>query len=160
MGDRTSGWIRWAGLVGWLALAFTAAFFGAQFTAPDWYQQLDRPSWSPPSSLFGPVWTLLYILMGISAWLVWQEGVRRDVRAALTLFVVQLIPNAAWSWLFFGLRRPDLALIDIVVLWLLIAATIAVFYRAHRLAALMLVPYILWVTFATALNFRLWQLNG
>ena len=155
-GDRTRTWL---GLAGWVALPFVAAWFGSRFTASEWYASLDRPSWAPPSWLFGPVWTALYLAMGIAAWLVWKDRGFARARGALLLFLAQLLLNALWSWIFFGLREMGAALVEIVVLWLLIAATIAAFWRHSRPAALLLVPYLAWVTFATALNFALWRMN-
>ncbi|CAN5718567.1 tryptophan-rich sensory protein [soil metagenome] len=157
--SRPQGWVRWVGLLGWVAISFVPAWIGQQATSPDWYQQLDQPAWAPPTFLFGPVWTLLYALMGFAAWLVWLEGGFARAIVPLGIFLVQLVPNAAWSILFFGMRRMDLALLDIVLLWLLIVATILTFFRIRRLAGLLLLPYLAWVTFATALNFALWQMN-
>jgi len=156
---RPEGWRRWAGLAAWLAVSFVPAWFGTQFTSPEWYQQLNQPGWAPPPALFGPVWTVLYALMGTAAWLVWLEGGFARASLPLSLFLVQLVPNAAWSWLFFGLRRMDLALIDIALLWLLIVATIVAFGKVRKLAGLMLLPYLAWVSFATALNLALLRLN-
>jgi translocator protein len=157
--SRVTGAPRWIGLAGWIALCFLPAWFGQQFTAAEWYQQLNRPGWAPPTEVFGPVWTILYTAMGVAAWLVWSRTGLRDGALPLGLFVLQLVPNALWSWLFFGLNRMELALADIVVLWVLIAATMVAFWRVHRVAALLLVPYLLWVSYATALNAALWQLN-
>ena len=143
-------------LVGWLALCFAAAAVGARYQPGAWYAGLRKPAWNPPSWLFAPVWTVLYAMMGVAAWLVWREaGLSREIG----LFVVQLALNAAWSWLFFGLRRPGLAFADIVVLWLCILATLSAFWSVRPLAALLLVPYLAWVTFAAALNAALWRLN-
>ena len=113
----------------------------------------------PPSAVFGPVWTALYALMGLAAWLVWRVGGFAAARGALTLFLVQLAVNALWSWLFFGWRLGGWALADIVVLWGLIAATLRAFWRIRPLAGALLVPYLLWVSFAGVLNFSIWQLN-
>jgi len=157
--SRPTGWIRWAGLAGWLAISFVPAWLGTQVTSPEWYQQLNQPTWAPPTSLFGPVWTVLYVLMAIAAWLVWLEGGFARAALPLGLYLLQLVPNAAWSWFFFGLERMDLALIDIVILWLLILATMIAFWRVRKLAGLLLLPYLAWVSFATALNFALLQLN-
>ena len=151
---------RWLGLLGWIAVTFLAAAVGSQFMPGEWYASLEKPAWNPPSWVFGPVWTTLYLLMAIAAWLVWRAYGFAGARAALTLYLVQLAANAAWSWLFFGRQDIGLALADIVVLWVLIALTIAHFHRHHRTAALLLLPYLLWVSFATALNFALWRLNG
>jgi translocator protein len=148
------------GLIGWLAIVFAAAWVGGRVTDPAWYQALQQPPWAPPAWLFGPVWTVLYLMMGTAAWLVWRRGGFAAAAAALTLFLVQLALNAAWSWLFFGLHRPGLAFAEIVLLWMLIAATIVAFRRIHRTAAWLLAPYLLWVTYAAALNFSLWRLNS
>jgi tryptophan-rich sensory protein len=150
------------GLVGWLFVSFVAAAIGAaaSIQAAPFYMQLVRPDWAPPSFLFGPVWTVLYALMGIAAWLVWRVGGFRAARSALTLFLVQLALNALWSWLFFGWHRGALAFADILVLWALIVATLVAFWRIKPFAGVLLVPYLLWVSFATALNYSVWQLNS
>lgn len=146
-------------LAGWLALCFGAATFGALFAPGEWYAQLRKPSWNPPSWVFGPVWTALYFMMATAAWLVWRRGGFTARARPLGLFLVQLIFNALWSWLFFGLKNPVLALVDIVLLWLAIAGTLAAFYRAYRPAGWLLIPYLAWVSFATVLNATLWWLN-
>lgn len=152
---------QFLGLVGWLLLSFAAAAIGAvaSVQAADFYQQLAQPSWAPPSSVFGPVWSVLYALMGIAAWLAWREGGWRRQRGVLALFVIQLMLNALWSWLFFGWHRGALAFADIVVLWLLIVATVLGFWRVRALAGALLLPYLGWVSFASALNFAVWHLN-
>ena len=149
------------GLVGWLAVTFIAASIGgvASINAGSFYTQLVRPEWAPPSSWFGPVWTVLYALMGIAAWLVWRADGFRDARGALTLFLLQLAPNALWSWLFFGWHRGALAFADILLLWVLIIVTLIAFWRVRALAGALLIPYLLWVSFASALNYAVWQLN-
>ena len=157
---KTRPAFRAAGLIGWLALCFGVAALSSLNPIDDWYAGLNRPSFSPPNSVFGPVWTVLYLCMAIAAWLAWRPGGFAGARSALTFFLIQLALNAAWSWLFFGWHRIDWALIDIVLLWIAIVATIVLFARQHRGAALLLVPYLLWVTFAAALNFSYWQLNG
>jgi benzodiazapine receptor len=134
-------------------------FFSAS-SVKTWYATLNRPAFSPPGWLFGPVWTMLYIMMGVAAGLVWRQGIATPaVKAAIAAFVIQLILNAIWSPLFFGLRSPLLGLVDIVPLWLAIVVTIILFWQVHKTAAILLVPYLLWVSFATLLNLRLWQLN-
>lgn len=152
------------GLVGWMAASFAAAGLGGVATAAgvaDWYPTLVKPVWTPPAWLFGPVWTLLYASMAVAAWIVWKEsGGFGGARGALSLHLVQLAFNAAWSWLFFGLRRPGLAAIEIVVLWIAILATTVAFAGRSRIAAALMVPYLLWVTFASALTFAIWRLNG
>lgn len=149
------------GLVAWLVASFIAAGIGgaATVTAGTFYAQLVRPEWAPPSWVFGPVWTVLYALMGIAAWLVWREAGFRAARTGLILFVAQLALNALWSWLFFGWHRGALAFADIVLLWALIVATLVAFWRVKPLAGALLVPYLLWVSFAMALNYSVWQLN-
>jgi benzodiazapine receptor len=150
------------GLIGFLLVSFGAAGIGGLFTSSglgDWYDSLRKPPWTPPDAVFGPVWTVLYAAMGVAAWLVWRRAGWRGARVALGLFGVQLVLNAAWSGLFFGLRRPDLAAIEIVVLWVAILATILAFARVSRTAAGLMVPYLLWVTFASALNLAIWRLN-
>jgi len=125
-----------------------------------WYPTLDKPIWTPPDWLFGPVWTLLYLLMGIALWLVWRRGVKdHATRVALTFFGVQLGLNLLWSILFFGLRTLGLALLEIVILWVMILLTAVKFHRLRPLAGWLMSPYLLWVTFATALNAVIWWLN-
>jgi benzodiazapine receptor len=144
------------------ALCFGTEAVGAVLTAAgvrEWYPTLAKPAWTPPSWVFGPVWTLLYALMAVAAWLVWRRAGLRGGRVPLGLFAAQLVLNAAWSGLFFALRNPAAALVDIVALWVLIAATVAAFARVSRTAALLLVPYLLWVTFAAALNAAIWTMN-
>lgn len=149
------------GLVGWLAFSFLASSVGAiaSIRAVAFYGQLIQPSWAPPSSVFGPVWSVLYAMMGVSAWLVWRDGGVRTNRFALGLFLVQLAVNALWSWLFFAWHLGAFAFADIVLLWLLIVATVLAFWRVRPLAGALLVPYLLWVSFAAALNFSIWRLN-
>lgn len=149
------------GLVGWLLASFAAAAIGgfASSNAAGFYGQIVQPSWAPPAWLFGPVWTVLYVLMGIAAWLVWRDHSFRNARSALVLYVVQLVANALWTWLFFVWQLGAVAFAEIVLLWLLIAATIWLFWRLHRTAAFLLLPYLAWVSFAAALNFTLWRLN-
>lgn len=152
---------QWLGLAGWLALAFAAAAIGAvaSVSAREFYAALVRPAWAPPGWLFGPVWTALYALMGVSAWLVWRERGFAGARAALALFIVQLAVNALWSWLFFAWRLGGPAFAEVLLLWCLIVATVIAFRRISALAALLLLPYLAWVTFASALTFAVWRLN-
>lgn len=149
------------GLIGWLALSFVAAAIGgiASMDAGAFYGELQKPAWAPPASVFGPVWSLLYALMGIAAWLVWREGAWRAQGGVLWLYVVQLAVNVVWSWLFFAWRMGAASFADIVLLWLLVVATIVGFWRVRALAGALLLPYLAWVTFASALNFTVWQLN-
>lgn len=151
----------WIGLAPWLALSFVAAAIGAAASvrAGAFYAQLLRPDWAPPASVFGPVWTILYALMGIAAWLVWRSAGLRSARFALGLFIAQLAANALWSWLFFAWHLGALAMADIILLWLLLVATIIAFWRIRPLAGALLIPYLLWVSFAAALNLAVWQMN-
>jgi len=148
------------GLLVWIVVSFAPGAVGGRFLPGEWYRALDKPPWTPPGWVFGPAWTLLYLSMGVAAWLVWRE--RGWQRAALPLAVygVQLVLNGLWSWLFFGLRRPDLALADIVALWAVIATTIVTFWGVRPLAGAILLPYLAWVGFATALNASIWRRNG
>ena len=118
-----------------------------------------KPAWAPPGWLFGPVWTVLYVLMGVAAWLVWRRAGWSGASGALSLFLVQLVCNAAWSWIFFAWRSGALAFADIVLLIVLIVATMLAFARVHGLAALLLLPYLAWVVFATALTYAIWRGN-
>lgn len=149
------------GLAAWLLVTFAAAAIAgaASAQAGPYYTQLLRPDWAPPPTVFGPVWTTLYVLMGVAAWLVWRVGGFYAAKTALTLFLVQLAMNALWIWLFFGWHRGDLAFADILVLWGLIVASLISFWRIRPLAGALLVPYLLWVSFATALNYSVWRLN-
>jgi tryptophan-rich sensory protein len=125
-----------------------------------WFPTLVKPAFNPPSWVFGPVWTVLYVLMGVAAFLVWKKGTETEgVRAALTLFAVQLALNGLWSILFFGMQSPGLAFMEIIVLWLAIAATIGTFWRVTQPAAWLLLPYLAWVSFAAVLNGSIWMLN-
>jgi translocator protein len=144
-------------LLAWLAMSFAAAGVGAIASqdAGTFYAQLARPAWAPPGWLFAPVWTVLYALMGIAAWLVWQER----AYPALVLFVLQLALNALWTWLFFAWRLGAAAFVEILLLWLLIVVTMVAFWRARRLAGLLLLPYLLWVTYAAALTYAVWRAN-
>ena len=149
------------GLVGWLVLTFTAAAAGgiASVEAGPFYLALVRPGWAPPAWLFGPVWSVLYLLMGISAWRVWRAGAGHRSPAALPVFVLQLVLNGLWTWLFFAWHRGGWAFAEIVLLWAAIVVAIVLFSRTSRLAAALLAPYLAWVTFAAGLNLSLWQLN-
>jgi len=147
------------GLAGWLAVTFAAAWIGSRYMPGDWYASLVKPSWNPPNYLFGPVWTVLYVLMAVAAWLVWRKADFSGAGPALTLFVVQLALNALWSYLFFGQHRPDIAFFDIVALWVAIVVVAALFWKVDDVAGGLMVPYVLWVTFASYLNFVLWRLN-
>jgi benzodiazapine receptor len=149
------------GLAAWLAITFVAAAAGAvaSMDAAEFYDRLSRPAWAPPAGVFGPVWSLLYLLMGVAAWLVWREERRPGVPVALGLYVCQLVVNALWSWLFFAWHDGALAFVDVLLLLALIAVTVVAFWRIRRLAALLLLPYFAWVAFACALTWAVWQRN-
>lgn len=146
-------------LAGWVVLCFSAAALGGFFMPGEWYASLKKPSWNPPGWIFGPVWTALYAMMAVAAWLVWRRGGLKAQRRPLTLFVVQLALNAAWTPLFFGLHWPGVAFVEIVFLWLALGATLVAFSRVSRFAACLLTPYLGWLSFAAVLNFTLWRLN-
>ncbi|MFH1439952.1 MAG: TspO/MBR family protein [Candidatus Woesearchaeota archaeon] len=142
-----------------LLLPFLASAIGGLFTASSvstWYVELSKPSFNPPSWIFGPVWTILYLLMGISLYLVW---IKKYDKPAFIVFGVQLVLNALWSILFFGIKSPFFAFIEIILLWLAILITILYFYKINKISAYLLIPYMLWVTFAAVLNFAIFILN-
>ncbi|MER6830552.1 TspO/MBR family protein [Streptosporangium sp. NPDC000563] len=149
---------RWAGLPVFVVALVLVAVVGslAAGNAGGEYLSLERPPWAPPQWLFGPAWTFLYILIALSGWLAWSAG---GLTPALGVYAVQLVLNAAWTPLFFGAGQYGLAFAEIVVLWLAIALNIVMFRRISRPAAWLLVPYLLWVTYAASLNFAVWQLN-
>ena len=147
-----------------IMICLFAGLAGSLFTSPaipGWFATLAKPTFSPPNWIFAPVWTILFVLMGISMYLVWNKGLQnRDVRISLFIFDIQLVLNVLWSFLFFGLRSPFYAFVEIIILWVAIAFTIQNFSRISRTAGLLLVPYILWVSFAAILNFYIWNLNS
>jgi tryptophan-rich sensory protein len=147
------------GLLGWLLLAFLAAGIGAvaSIHAAEFYAQLDKPAWAPPASVFGPVWSILYTMMGVAAWLVWRSP--REGYGALSLFCAQLAANTLWSWLFFGWHLGALAAIEVLILLMLIALTLRAFWSSSRWSGILLIPYLLWVTFASALTWAIWRAN-
>lgn len=149
------------GLVMWLLITFAAAGIGAvaSANAGAFYEKLSQPEWAPPASLFGPVWTLLYILIAIAAWLVWKDAGFRGASLALSMMIVQLAANALWTWIFFAWHRGALAFVEIIVLWTLIVITMILFWRVRPVAGVLFVPYLLWVTFASALTYSMWQRN-
>jgi benzodiazapine receptor len=148
-------------LILWLLISYLAAFIGsiASINAADFYAELTQPTWAPPANVFGPVWSILYTLMGISAWLTWQKSGFHKAAPALILFLIQLVINSLWSLTFFHWQLGALAFLTICLLWGLILATIMAFWKHRPTAAALLIPYLLWVTFATALSFNLWQNN-
>ena len=146
------------GLLVWLLLVFAAAAIGAiaSVNAQAFYAQLVKPAWAPQAEVFGPVWSVLYSLMGVSVWLVWRS---RPSRVAFILFFAQLAANALWSWLFFAWHSGAIATAEVLILLLLIAATIWAFWQSSRMAAVLLVPYLCWVAFASALTWSVWKSN-
>jgi tryptophan-rich sensory protein len=142
----------------WVAAAFVPAVVGAPFPAPDYYRSLRKPVWAPPAAIFGPVWTVLYACMGVAAWLV-AERPGAASSTALRLWGVQAALNAAWTPIFFGLRARGAALAEIVATWAAIVATTVAFIRRRPLAGALMLPYLAWVTFATALTFEVWRRN-
>lgn len=153
---------RWIGLAVFLVVCLGAGGLGALATTPEiegWYQTLDKPAWNPPDSVFGPVWTTLFVMMAIAAWLVWKpQGLQASVMP-LTFFAIQLVLNIAWSWIFFGLHQPGWAFVEIVILWLAIVLTTVAFFQSSKLAGWLMIPYLAWVSFASVLNFTIWRLN-
>ena len=140
-----------------------AGITGSFFTTPNiatWYASISKPAFTPPNWIFAPVWTTLFLLMGISLYLVWEKGFeKKEVKLAISVFGVQLVLNIVWSLLFFGLQNPFFAFIEIIVLWVVILINIILFYRISEKAGFLLVPYILWVSFAAFLNYSIWLLN-
>jgi len=152
---------QFIGLLVWLGISFIAAAIGsaASIHAGAFYSQLIRADWAPPANVFGPVWTVLYVLMGISSWLVWRVAGFYSARGPLLIFIIQLMVNAIWSWLFFEWHQGALAFVDIVLLLALVIATIVSFWCVKPLAAALLIPYLLWISFAAVLNYSVWMLN-
>lgn len=148
------------GLAGWLLLCFAAAAPGAFFMPGDWYASLQKPAWNPPGWIFGPVWSALYAMMAVAAWLVWKRGGFAAHRKALGLFLVQLVLNGLWTPLFFGWHQLVLAFAEILLMWLAIAATLIAFRPVSRPAFWLMVPYLAWVSFAAVLNGTLWRMNA
>lgn len=145
-------------LIAFIIITSIAPVLGSLFPPDEWYRAIEKPSFTPPDWVFGPVWTLLYLMMAIAAWLVWRHP-GPGVAIAIFAWCVQLALNAAWSWLFFGLHRPDLAFFNIVLQWLAIAVTIALFWRVTPVAAGLMLPYLAWVSFAAVLSGAIWRLN-
>jgi len=149
------------GLIAWTGLCLGAGLIGSVFTTRSvgsWYLALNKPAWTPPSGVFGPVWTALYLMMGVAAWLVWRRA--GLVTLPIALFAVQLVLNIAWSAAFFGMRQPGWAFVDIVALWVAVFVTMIAFYRVSPTAGFLLAPYLGWITFASALNLSIWRMNS
>ncbi|TFH37856.1 MAG: tryptophan-rich sensory protein [Anaerolineales bacterium] len=147
------------GLVAALTITFGAAYLGSRFPVDGWYAGLSKPTWNPPNWLFGPVWGILYLLMAVAAWLVWRESGLAGAAIPLAVFMLQLGLNAAWSWLFFGEHKLGLAFLEIMALWAAILWTLTGFWELNPISGILLVPYILWVSFASVLNHAIWRLN-
>ena len=145
-------------LLFFLVLVILASLFGSQFGAGQWYAELVKPPWNPPAWVFAPVWSALYLMMAVAAWLAWDTG-HAQRRTLIGWWLAQLGLNGVWSWLFFAWQNGLLAFVEIVILWFLIVATLVTFRQISKPAALLLVPYLLWVTFATALAWNCWQMN-
>ena len=145
--------------LGWFGITFIAAVIGSQAGPGSWYAALNKPSWNPPNWVFGPVWTYLYVTMALAAWRVWRRGGWTNRRTSLLMYLLQLILNAFWSPIFFGLQQPGFAFVEILLLWTAIAGTLVLFLRVDRLSGILLIPYLAWVSFAAFLNFTLWRLN-
>lgn len=144
----------------WVGLCFAVAFLASRFQPGVWYQELVKPSWTPPNWLFGPVWSLLYLMMGVAAWLIWKQNGFSGAILPLGFFLLQLILNGLWSWLFFGKHLIGVAFIDIVLLWAAILVTMILFWQRQPLAGILFLPYLLWVSYASTLNFALWRMNS
>jgi benzodiazapine receptor len=158
MTERT----RWIGLAIFIIVCLGAGGLGAIATTPEiegWYKTIAKPSWNPPGWIFGPVWTSLYIMIAVAAWLVWKPKGFKPAATPLTLFGVQLGLNVAWSWIFFGMHQPGWAFAEIIVLWLAIVATTVAFFLRSKVAGSLMVPYLAWGSFASVLNFAIWRLN-
>ena len=151
---------QWLVLAGFILVCLVTGGLGGWVTAQsvtDWYPTLVKPSWNPPNWIFGPVWTALYLMMAVAAWLVWRSD--GNIRGAMILFFSQLALNFAWSFLFFGARSPWLGLMDIAMLWLALVITVIVFFQKSAAAGLLMLPYLAWVSFAAILNLAIWRLN-
>ncbi|MGQ9410778.1 TspO/MBR family protein [Mycolicibacterium gilvum] len=158
MSTRTTPWLALA--ISFAAVILASALGGLSANSADGYAQLEQPGFAPPSWVFGPTWTLLYALMAIAAWLVWRTGPSPETRRALTLYGVQLVLNAAWTPLFFGLGWRGVAFFELSALLVVLIATVVMFWRRSTLAGALLLPYLAWSTFALCLNFAVWQLNN
>lgn len=153
----------WLGLLVFLAVCFAAAGIGGAVTTPKigtWYAALVKPSWNPPNWVFGPVWSALYGCMAVAAWLVWRQEGFQQARVPLVLFAGQLALNVLWSCIFFGLEKPGLAFVEVLILSAAITATMVAFWLRSTVAGILFMPYLAWVSFASVLNFMVWRLNG
>lgn len=154
--DRHHGVVAVLGLIGFIMVTFCAPAIGVLTLPGSWYASLNKPAWNPPACIFGPVWTFLYLIMAVAAWLVWK---RAGWKSTVWLYLIQLALNAAWTPIFFGAHELGWALAEIIALWIAILVTLIAFLSVNRMAGLMLAPYLAWVSFATFLNFTLWRMN-
>lgn len=150
---------RYLGLLGWIAACFTAAAIGAYFEPGQWYESLNKPAWTPPNWVFPIVWPILYLMMAVSAWIIWKDFGFRQAREGLRWFSIQLVLNAAWSWLFFGEHLIGTALGEILLLWVAILFTIMLFWEQNQTAGWLLFPYLIWISYASVLNYTIFQMN-
>ena len=151
--------IKWFSLIAWVSLCLLLGLIGSFFNPGEWYQSMQKPSLTPPDIAFPIVWNILFVLMGLAAWRVWEKR-EKSVSFALGLFIAQLGLNIFWSYLFFGIHRPDLALIEITILWLVILSTLGSFFKIDKVAGILMLPYLFWVSFAIYLNYTFVQLNN
>lgn len=142
-----------------IIIAFIPSMIGVFYRPGAWYLEIAKPEWNPPGWIFGPVWTMLYLSMAVAAWLVWQQREKIEIKIPLIIYSIHLILNALWSWIFFGIHNLPLSVIEILLLWASIVGTIILFYKIRKLAGLILIPYLLWVSFASYLNYTIWVLN-
>ncbi len=149
---------KWLSLACWVGICLMTGFVGSLFTTGEWYDEMQKSALTPPNYVFPIVWSVLFVLMGIAAWRVWGKR-KKGVGFALSLFLVHLIFNVLWSYLFFGIQRPDLALVEVVILWIVILLTIIAFFKVDRLAGLIMLPYLAWVSLAIYLNYTFVELN-
>lgn len=147
-------------LIAWLVVSFSAAIAGSQFMPGAWYAGLAKPPWTPPNWVFAPAWSILYALMGIAAWLVWRRAGWREGARPLGLFLVQLVLNALWSYVVFGLHLLGAGVVEMALLWVAILATLVLFWRVSAVAGALLIPYLGWVSFAFCLNVAIWRMNA
>ena len=150
----------WAVLAGFILICLVVGGIAGAITAPSvdgWYASINKPSWNPPNRVFGPVWTVLYVMMAVAAWLVWRTV--NNTRTAMILFFCQLALNFGWSVMFFGVKSPGLGLAEVILFWLVLLATTLVFFRTSKVAGALMLPYLAWVSFAAFLNFTIWRLN-
>lgn len=161
--NRSKPIFRISVMILWIGLCYMVAWTGAQVSpgmaSPEWFETLVKPDWNPPAWLFGPVWTILYTMMGVSAWFVWKDHGFKGAKYALSLFLVQLALNGLWSQIFFGMQQTGWAFLEIFFLLAAIIATTWLFFGKNRIAGWLMVPYIAWVSFATALNGAIWMMN-